>query len=149
MDVLRRQAVSEQEGLDPGWRSSSEACASRSSNCASSCSVFTRLMWSPGACPISSARWPRGSSTRTGISTSFASEVETVSLSRTTCNELVRILQEALINIRKHSGADHVDIRLSTREGQYALLVADNGRGFDFAGRFPRSRWSPRAPGPS
>jgi signal transduction histidine kinase len=44
---------------------------------------------------------------------------------------LLRSCQEALTNIRKHSGATIVRIGLSYLDGMVALSVADDGRGFD------------------
>lgn len=47
---------------------------------------------------------------------------------------LYRIVQEALHNIHKHAGADHVAIRLEQLPtGEAALTVTDDGRGFDRA----------------
>ena len=44
--------------------------------------------------------------------------------------QLVRIVQEALTNIRKHAQACTVTISASEREGEVVLEVHDNGRGF-------------------
>jgi PAS domain S-box-containing protein len=44
---------------------------------------------------------------------------------------LYRILQEALQNVSKHAGADHVSVLLERRDGQAVLIVEDNGRGYD------------------
>jgi signal transduction histidine kinase len=44
---------------------------------------------------------------------------------------LVRVLSEALANAVKHAGAATVDVRLSAEPGAIALLVADDGSGFD------------------
>jgi len=45
--------------------------------------------------------------------------------------ELLRVLQEALTNARRHSGARNVEVRLRT-EGETVLAgVIDDGRGFD------------------
>jgi signal transduction histidine kinase len=45
--------------------------------------------------------------------------------------ELLRVLQEALANARRHSGASSVEVRLRT-EGEAVLAgVIDDGRGFD------------------
>jgi signal transduction histidine kinase len=44
---------------------------------------------------------------------------------------LVRIVQEALTNIARHSGATRVEISLKTRGQVLCLSVADDGRGFD------------------
>jgi signal transduction histidine kinase len=43
----------------------------------------------------------------------------------------LRVLQEALHNIGKHSGAQNVDVRLSFEEDNLTLDVKDDGRGFD------------------
>ncbi len=43
---------------------------------------------------------------------------------------LRRILQEALANVARHSGATHVDVALEYDVGQVRLVVADNGKGF-------------------
>jgi signal transduction histidine kinase len=45
--------------------------------------------------------------------------------------ELLRILQEALTNIRRHSRARHVEVKLRTAEGEVLAEVSDDGRGFD------------------
>lgn len=44
---------------------------------------------------------------------------------------IYRILQEALNNAAKHSGADRVIIRLRRKGGQIQLEIEDNGSGFD------------------
>jgi signal transduction histidine kinase len=69
------------------------------------------------------------------VSASFACDSQEVSLSRRVCSELVRILQEALVNIRKHSGARRVLVRFGPENGTWKLLVEDDGRGFGFTGR--------------
>ena len=51
------------------------------------------------------------------------------------CRDLSRIVQEPLSNVRRHSGAERVEVRLNSYNGTCKLQVADNGRGFDFAGR--------------
>ena len=42
---------------------------------------------------------------------------------------LFYVCSEALTNIAKHSGATHVDIRLSCRPGELAMAIRDNGQG--------------------
>ncbi len=44
---------------------------------------------------------------------------------------LWRVLQEALLNVRKHARARRVDIRLTRHRGGLALTVRDDGCGFD------------------
>jgi two-component system sensor histidine kinase UhpB len=71
----------------------------------------------------------------TGIEAAFSAEGAPVRLTGRACRELIRILQELLFNVRRHSGAEHVEVRLRSNDGTCKLQVADNGRGFDFAGR--------------
>ncbi|MGI6586500.1 MAG: sensor histidine kinase [Gracilibacteraceae bacterium] len=42
-----------------------------------------------------------------------------------------RIVQEALTNIKKHSGADNAVVRVEFTNDQINLLISDNGKGFD------------------
>ena len=44
---------------------------------------------------------------------------------------LFRIVQEALNNIIKHSGATSLQVRADFREHQFILSISDNGRGFE------------------
>ena len=43
----------------------------------------------------------------------------------------MRILQEALANVRRHSGARNVEVGLRTDDEAILIEVADDGRGFD------------------
>ena len=45
--------------------------------------------------------------------------------------ELVRIVQEALANARRHAEASHVRVRLWREDDLACVEVADDGRGFD------------------
>ncbi len=45
-----------------------------------------------------------------------------------------RVLQEAMTNVRKHARAERVDVELIYAEEKLRLVVADDGRGFDFKG---------------
>jgi len=71
----------------------------------------------------------------TGIAAEFVSELERVDLAHKGCRELARIVQESLVNVRKHSGAHHVLVRLAQRAGNLQLTVEDDGKGFSFSGR--------------
>ncbi len=71
----------------------------------------------------------------TGIAAEFVSELERVELAQKGCRELARIVQESLVNVRKHSGAHHVLVRLAQRAGNLQLTVEDDGKGFPFSGR--------------
>jgi signal transduction histidine kinase len=71
----------------------------------------------------------------TGIEARFECELHTVELLPRSCGELARLVQEALANVRKHSGATKVAVSLTRAPNSLVLTVHDNGRGFDFAGR--------------
>ena len=45
--------------------------------------------------------------------------------------ELLRIVQEALTNVRRHSGAGEANVAISSHEGTLRVEVSDDGRGFD------------------
>ncbi|MGH9803926.1 MAG: sensor histidine kinase, partial [Candidatus Acidiferrales bacterium] len=84
----------------------------------------------------------------TGIATTFVCEREEVSLSPRVCRELARIVQEALVNIRKHSGAQNAVVRFAAHDGRWRLVVDDDGRGFPFSGRFDLARLDAERKGP-
>lgn len=44
--------------------------------------------------------------------------------------EMTRIVQEALANIRRHSGARRVEVRLSCSDGEVCVRIEDDGQGF-------------------
>jgi PAS domain S-box-containing protein len=55
-------------------------------------------------------------------------------LSEERSRDLLRIVQEALANTRRHSGASHAWIVAGTLPGKLWVEVSDDGRGFDLAG---------------
>ena len=71
----------------------------------------------------------------TGITARFSSDLEEPDMPQPVCRELTRIVQEGLVNVRKHSHAHTALVRLSARNGQWTLVIEDDGRGFPFAGR--------------
>jgi len=44
---------------------------------------------------------------------------------------LYRVVQEALLNIRKHAGAKNVRLTIADNSKNLCLVIADNGKGFD------------------
>ena len=84
----------------------------------------------------------------TGIAATFVCEREEVTLSPRVCRELARIVQEALVNVRKHSGARHVVVRFAAQNGRWKLVVDDDGRGFPFTGRFDLAQLDAERKGP-
>ena len=70
----------------------------------------------------------------TGIEAALSSEVTDVDASPRISGEIVRIVQEALINIRKHSHASHVRVHFGRKNRSWTLSIEDDGDGFPFAG---------------
>jgi signal transduction histidine kinase len=75
----------------------------------------------------------------TGIAARFVPDDEEIALPAMVCRELARIAQEALVNVRKHSGATHVMVQLLHSDGTWDLIIEDDGAGFPFAGRVSQS----------
>ena len=77
---------------------------------------------------------------RTGIEATLELSPESISLSGETELHLLRIIQEALTNVRKHACARHIWVRLHSEEHSQGLTltIADDGQGFDPA--LPRGR---------
>jgi signal transduction histidine kinase len=72
---------------------------------------------------------------QTGIAARFVCGVPEITLTPQACYEAVRILQEALTNVRKHSGATTVLVRFDADKRYWSLVIEDNGTGFQFVGR--------------
>jgi len=71
----------------------------------------------------------------TGIHVRFVTDLQEVTLSPRVCRELTRVVQEGLINVRKHSGARSALVRFASEDGHWVLMIDDDGKGFDFVGR--------------
>jgi two-component system, NarL family, nitrate/nitrite sensor histidine kinase NarX len=52
-------------------------------------------------------------------------------LSPMDARQLIGIVQEALVNARRHSAANQIRVELCESNGEASLLIADDGRGFD------------------
>jgi signal transduction histidine kinase len=71
-----------------------------------------------------------------GVGGRFVSDVEEdIDLTPHICSELMKILQESLVNVRKHAKATNVLVTFAASNDSYRLTVADDGQGFDFAGK--------------
>ncbi len=75
----------------------------------------------------------------TGIAARFITQLDRVALAPHACREIARILNEALINVRRHSGARNVFVRLATVNGDCRLSIDDDGCGFPFRGRLSQA----------
>ena len=71
-------------------------------------------------------------SAETGIVASFSEELsQTPHLSPLAETQLVRIIQEALANVRKHANAQRVRIHFAANNGHLHIRIIDDGIGFD------------------
>jgi signal transduction histidine kinase len=84
----------------------------------------------------------------TGIGAQFVCDIADVNLPPPICRELAGILREALANVRRHSGAQNVLIRLARQRGGWMLTIEDDGRGFEFSGRFSHAELEDARRGP-
>jgi signal transduction histidine kinase len=84
-----------------------------------------------------------------GMSARFVLSGDAPSLGPGAALEVVRIVQEALANARKHSRASNVLVRLSQNNGHHDLLVEDDGQGFPFEGRLSAAELDARRIGPA
>jgi signal transduction histidine kinase len=84
----------------------------------------------------------------TGIGARFVAEIDQLHMLQRVCRELARIVQEALVNVRKHSGAREVLLRISADDHCWRLTIEDNGRGFPFSGRFSQAELEEMGKGP-
>ncbi len=67
----------------------------------------------------------------TGISVEFYSEGDFDELTDSQKIALLRVVQEGLTNVRKHSGASSVSVVLQGTPDATELTITDDGRGFD------------------
>jgi signal transduction histidine kinase len=65
-----------------------------------------------------------------GIEAAYQSSVANLQLPARVCAEIVRIVQEALVNVRRHSGARHVTVEFAGGPDDLTLGIQDDGRGF-------------------
>lgn len=86
--------------------------------------------------------------TETGIVTHFSCNVREEAIPRRVSHDLVRIIEEALSNVRRHSGAHKVDVRLTSRDDAWEIVIQDDGRGFDFTGRLSLAQLEAARKGP-
>ncbi len=84
----------------------------------------------------------------TGIGAQFVCDVPTVNLPPNICREIAGILREALANVRRHSGAQNVLVRLARQRSGWVLTIEDDGRGFEFSGRFSHAELEESRRGP-
>jgi len=84
----------------------------------------------------------------TGINARFVTDLDELDMPQRICRELLRIVQEGLVNVRKHSGARHALVRLASSGEKWTLTVEDDGKGFAFAGRYNQDQMEEAGKGP-
>jgi signal transduction histidine kinase len=84
----------------------------------------------------------------TGISARFVTDIEKLEMPGKVCREMLRIVQEGLVNVRKHSKARHALVRLSSNDSQWSLTLEDDGKGFPFSGRLTQDELETMGKGP-
>ena len=84
----------------------------------------------------------------TGISARFVTDIVKLEMPDKVCRELLRIVQEGLVNVRKHSKARHALVRLSASASQWSLTLEDDGKGFPFSGRLTQDELDQMGKGP-
>jgi signal transduction histidine kinase len=84
----------------------------------------------------------------TGIAARFITDIGKLEMPDKVCRELLRIVQEGLVNVRKHSRARHVLVRLGSNPNQWNLTLEDDGKGFPFSGRLSHEELDQMGKGP-
>jgi signal transduction histidine kinase len=85
----------------------------------------------------------------TGTSARFVTDIEKLEMPDKVCRELLRIVQEGLVNIRKHSQARHALVRLSCSDSHWSLTIEDDGKGYPFAGKLNEDELDQMGRGPT
>lgn len=67
-------------------------------------------------------------------------DVESLRLPASVEIQLMRIVQEALTNVRKHAKATEVSVALERNDSKLQVTIVDNGQGFELT-RLPSTGW--------
>jgi len=84
----------------------------------------------------------------TGITGRFVTDLDELDMPQRVCREVLRIVQEGLVNVRKHSGARHVLVRLGANGQRWNLTIEDDGKGFAFSGTLNQDQMDEIGKGP-
>ena len=84
-----------------------------------------------------------------GVAARFVAHGSTSRLPLRTTHEIVRIVQEALVNVRRHSRARNVLVEFRETDTGFSLAIEDDGSGFDFEGRLTGPELTARRVGPA
>ena len=78
--------------------------------------------------------------TLSGLQITTSLTAPTTGLADSTQTVALRVVQEALQNVRKHAGATNVVVSTGLEDGQWVLEIRDDGRGFDTGAVAARGR---------
>jgi two-component system nitrate/nitrite sensor histidine kinase NarX len=84
----------------------------------------------------------------TGTSARFVTDLDQLDMPQRTCREMLQIVHEGLVNVRKHSQARHAMVRLAASPGGWNLTMEDDGKGFPFTGRYNMQQMTDAGIGP-
>lgn len=84
----------------------------------------------------------------TGIAATLVCDVRADTVPSHVARELANIVQEALCNVRKHSGARKVEVRVASKRDSWQVVIQDDGHGFDFTGRLSQTELRATHKGP-
>ena len=126
VEILRRSPAREEL-----WSQSTELME----RCVSEVRTLSYLLHPPTMDAVgiaSAARWyVEGFALRSGLKIKLDVPADPVRLAEATELALFRVLQEALTNVHRHSGASEAAVFIEKSAGQVILEVRDNGRGIE------------------
>ncbi len=150
IEVLRRQGLSAASELEKRLAALQSLIHQQALNLRDLIEETKPLNFSPKELPDLLAELVARFRRETGISVRLETEQGRITLAPSVCHEIVRIVQEGLSNVRKHSGARNVVVGFRAGEnGQYKLLIADDGLGFGFRGLATQTQLDAAHRGPS
>jgi len=150
IEVLRRQGLSSPGELEKRLAALQSLIHQQALNLRDLIEETKPLNFSPQELPDFLAELVARFRRETGISVRLETEQDSIALAPSVCHEIVRIVQEGLSNVRKHSGARNVVVSFRTGEkGQSKLLIADDGLGFGFRGMATQTQLDAAHRGPS
>jgi signal transduction histidine kinase len=150
IEVLRRQGFSSPGELEKRLAALQSLIHQQALNLRDLIEETKPLNFSPRELPDFLAELVARFRRETGISVRLETEQDGITLAPSVCHEIVRIVQEGLSNVRKHSGARNVVVSLRAWEkGQSKLLIVDDGLGFGFRGLATQTQLDAAHRGPS
>ena len=76
----------------------------------------------------------------TGVVTRFFADLHNNPMPPRICHEIARMAEEGITNAHKHSRASTLTVRVGSVEGNWVLVIVDDGIGFEFRGTWSLER---------